>query len=685
MSSFLYRLAHAVTARARRVLALWLVLLVAAGALAGAFGGKLQDNLTIPGTEAQDGLDVLAHRFPEVAGTSGQVLFVAPEGHRVEEYDGQVRAVLKRVRAVDHVAVVTDPFEDTPAGRLSVSPDHGDALAQVQLDVPLDRLDPGTVDALERAATPSADSPVQVHLGGSIFTNRSVQVSATEGLGVLVALAVLALTFGSLLAAGMPILTAVIGVGVAMAGILLTAGVADINTSTPTLALMIGLAVGIDYALFIVSRHRSQLAEGMPVRDSVARALATAGSAVIFAGTTVVIALCGLVVARIPFLAVMGYAAAAAVAVAVLVALTAVPAMLALAGERLRPRPGSRAARTAVVRPRRDAHPRRPLGRPGDEAAGAHGRAGHGAAGGDGAAGQGPGAGPARQRHRRARVDRADDVRPGRPRLRTRLQRAAAGHHRHHPYDGPGRRHGQTGQGPRAARRGPRGRPGHPQPDRRPGHRAGGPGAVADRPGHRRPGPRDPRRPRRAGAALRHHRPEGDRADRGDHRRLRPAPGRAAAVRAGRGRAVAGAADRGVPLGRGAAQGDAGLPALGRGVVRRGDRGLRVGLAGRRAQRAQGRPGDLVPADPADGGAVRPGDGLRGLPGQPDARGLRAHRRRAPLGAHRVHRQRPGGHRRRGDHDQRLRRVRPARRRGRPSRSRSAWPSASSSTRSWSG
>ncbi len=352
MSSFLYRLGHAVVRRSTRVLALWLVVLLGAGALAAGLGGQLQDDLTIPGTESQQGLDVLAHRFPEVAGTSGQVLFVAPPGHRIREYDGQVHRVLARARKLAHVELVTDPFDASTSHGLAISQNGRDALAQVQLDVPLDRLDPSTVHALTRAAdTLPASSPVAVHLGGSIFTDKSVSVSPTEGLGVLVALAVLALTFGSLLAAGMPILTAVVGVGVAMAGILTTAAVTDINTSTPTLALMIGLAVGIDYALFIVSRHRGQLAQGMAPAESAARALATAGSAVIFAGTTVVIALCGLVVARIPFLAVMGYAAAAAVALAVLVALTLVPALLGLAGERLRPRSGSRAARNAVVEP----------------------------------------------------------------------------------------------------------------------------------------------------------------------------------------------------------------------------------------------------------------------------------------------------------------------------------------------
>ena len=350
MSSFLYRLGLAVSARAKRVLAVWLVVLVGAGALAVGLGGQLQDNLTIPGTESQQGIDTLDHRFPELAGTSAQVLFVAPKGDRIKAYDGQVRSVLAKVERVDHVQIVTDPFQ-AKNRKFSLSHDGRDALAQVQLDVPLDRLDPQTVDDLEHATRTGDDAKVDVHLGGSIFTNKSTPVSATESIGVLVALAVLVLTFGSMLAAGVPILTAVLGVGVSMSGVLAIAAFTDVNSSTPTLALMIGLAVGIDYALFIVSRHRGQLVRSMDVTESIARSTATAGSAVIFAGTTVVIALCGLVVANIPFLAVMGLAGAAAVAVAVAVALTVVPALLALAGERLRPKPGSRAARNADVEP----------------------------------------------------------------------------------------------------------------------------------------------------------------------------------------------------------------------------------------------------------------------------------------------------------------------------------------------
>ena len=153
MSSHLYRLGHAVARRAKSVLALWAVVLIASGALAVGLGGQLQDNMTIPGTESQQGLDTLEQRFPELAGTSGQVLFVAPQGERITSYDGQVDAVLDKVKKVDHVEVVTDPFAKEQR-KLSVSDNGRDALAQVQLDVPLDRLEPSTVDDLKKAAQP---------------------------------------------------------------------------------------------------------------------------------------------------------------------------------------------------------------------------------------------------------------------------------------------------------------------------------------------------------------------------------------------------------------------------------------------------------------------------------------------------------------------------------------------------
>ncbi|MDP9821106.1 MMPL family transporter [Nocardioides massiliensis] len=341
MSTALYRLGHLVARRAGRVLVAWVVVLGVLGGAALVGGGQLTDDLSIPGTESQAGIDVLGDRFPELAGTSGQVLFSVGEGERVADHRAEIGRIVAQLGDLELVRVATDPFDDGPqAAAQAVSDDGRHALSQVQLAIGLEQVDDAVLDALEQAATDvPEDSALRVDLGGQVFAETSTPLSWTEAVGVGVALLVLALTLGSLLAAGIPIVTAVLGVGVAMAGLLIVSAFTTINTTTPTLALMIGLAVGIDYALFIVSRHRSQLRSGMGVAESVARSLATAGSAVIFAGVTVVIALCGLVAARIPFLTVMGFAAAGAVTVAVLIALTATPAILALAGERLRPRP----------------------------------------------------------------------------------------------------------------------------------------------------------------------------------------------------------------------------------------------------------------------------------------------------------------------------------------------------------
>ncbi|NLT53767.1 MAG: MMPL family transporter [Actinomycetales bacterium] len=350
MSSSLYRLGRLSARFPRTVLLGWLAVLLLGWLAAAGADGTLDDAVAIPGTEAQRGIDQLDERFPELSGTTAQLVFAAPEGRAVSSYREQVEQVVAAAGRARDVVAVQDPFDpDTP---LAVSADGRYALANVQLGVSLGEVDPATVSDLEAAAgsLPSG-SDLRVSVGGSIFTTTNVQVSWVEGLGVLVAVLVLAITFGSLLAAGLPLLTALPGIGISMAGILLVAAFTPVNGTTPTLALMIGLAVGIDYALFILSRHRGQLATGAPVRESIARSVATAGNAVVFAGATVIVALCGLAVVRIPFLSIMGFAAAAAVALAVAVALTALPALMSLAGERLRPHPGSRAVRHATGDP----------------------------------------------------------------------------------------------------------------------------------------------------------------------------------------------------------------------------------------------------------------------------------------------------------------------------------------------
>lgn len=347
MSSALYSLGRWAVRARRLVLVGWILVLGLAGGAAGLLQQGLDNQVSIPGTESQLALDRLSATFPQVSGASAQVIVVAPEGSDV--YDDAMRdAVEGGVTAlgdVSQVAAVTSPYDDQmPA---SVSDDDTATLLTIQLDGNESSVTDETKEALsDAAAALDADLPdgAEAHLGGQLFATEFPEISLVEGVGLLVAMVVLVMTLGSLIAAGLPLFNALLGVGVSMALLFAATSLGPISSTTPMLAVMLGLAVGIDYALFIVSRHREQLRDGLPVEESVARATATAGSAVVFAGLTVMIALVGLSVAGIPFLSVMGIAAAVTVGVTVIVSLTLLPALLAMAGERLRPRKRPNAA-----------------------------------------------------------------------------------------------------------------------------------------------------------------------------------------------------------------------------------------------------------------------------------------------------------------------------------------------------
>ncbi|GAA3579068.1 MMPL family transporter [Amycolatopsis ultiminotia] len=333
MATFLYWLGRLSFRRRALVTAVWAAVLVALGVGALTLSGKLSDSVTIPGTESQQTIDRLAERFPQAAagGGTARVAIAAPDGHTVTDPAGRaaVESVVNRLKAAPKVATVADPFQAR-----SVSPDGRVALAQVGYQIKGYELTDGERQALLASGDQAKQQGYEVEFGGDAVQGIP-ETGATEGLGVAVAAVVLIITFGSLLAAGIPLLTALIGVGIGMAGILLASGSMELNSNTPILALMIGLAVGIDYALFIVSRYRHELREGRAPEEAAGRAAGTAGSAVVFAGLTVIIALAGLTVVGIPFLGQMGVAAAATVAIAVLIALTLLPAILGFAGSRV--------------------------------------------------------------------------------------------------------------------------------------------------------------------------------------------------------------------------------------------------------------------------------------------------------------------------------------------------------------
>ncbi|MBL1106822.1 MMPL family transporter [Streptomyces sp. 5-8] len=359
MASLLHRLGRGAFRHRRAVLAAWLLVLTAAVTCVITVGGSTDDEFTVPGSPAQTAMDTLRTELPSAAGTSAQVVFVAPEGHLITEprYAQAVSATMARAAKAPQVVSVTDPVRDKV-----ISADRTTALGQVRYRVSRAGLHDGSLTALERTTGDAEDAGLTVEVGGSAYGSGKSTGHTKEAMGAAVALVVLTLTFGSLFAAGMPLLTALTGLAVTLLGLSALTGVLAVSSTAPSLASMLGLAVGIDYALFIVSRHRSQLAAGMDTEESAARATATAGSAVVFAGLTVIIALCGLAVVRIPFLTVMGGAGAAAVLVAVGVSTTLLPAVLGFAGERLRPKPGSRAARREQAARRAGDDGRRPLG-----------------------------------------------------------------------------------------------------------------------------------------------------------------------------------------------------------------------------------------------------------------------------------------------------------------------------------
>ena len=342
MSSFLARLGRASFRNRGLVSVAWLAVLATVVTLLITVGSAFDDRFTIPGSESQDALDQLAAASPGATGASAQIVFVAPDGSTVTDpaYAAAIEDVVAAAGRAPQVDAVVSPFDSS-----ALSPDGHAALATVRFGVAREQLDSSSLDALQATTQAASDAGLEVAVGGDVFGATGVTIGATEFVGVIVAVLVLVLTFGSLLAAGMNLLTAIVGIGVGMGALLLTSNVVTLSSTAPTLALMIGLAVGIDYSLFILSRHRTQLANGMDPEESVARATGTAGSAVVFAGLTVVIALSGLAVVGIPFLTVMGVGAAGTVLVAVLVALTLLPALLGFAGKRLAPKPGSRAAR----------------------------------------------------------------------------------------------------------------------------------------------------------------------------------------------------------------------------------------------------------------------------------------------------------------------------------------------------
>ncbi|MGW3524911.1 MMPL family transporter [Streptomyces olivaceus] len=330
MATFLYRMGRAAFGRRRLVLLLWAVLLGVAGAAAAKAPPAGDDGTSfMPGIEAQRAFDLIGERFPgsDADGASARVVFIAPGGEKVTagEHRAAVDAFVADAGDGPRVAGAVSPFAAD-----AVSEDASVAYATVTYKVGSADLTDADRSALEAAVDEARDSGLTVEVGGNALASQPAAGGAAEAVGIGLAAVVLLITFGSLAAAGLPLLTAVVGVGISICAILALGSALGLSMTTGTLASMLGLAVGIDYALFVVSRYREERERGHAAREAAGLAVGTAGSAVVFAGLTVVIALAGLSVVGVPMLTKMGLCAAGAVVVAVLVALTLVPALLAM-------------------------------------------------------------------------------------------------------------------------------------------------------------------------------------------------------------------------------------------------------------------------------------------------------------------------------------------------------------------
>jgi RND superfamily putative drug exporter len=321
----LHRLGLASARHPWRTIAAWVLVIVAVGAAATTWGGALRDNWDVPGARAQKGLEQVRDHFPASGGSSAQVVL-----HDDQPLDrATVAAVTRTLRDVDHVIAVTP----------RMSGDRDTALLYVRYDVPTtDNAIMGKLGPLEKATRQAKDAGYQVEFGGELPGTASEIKGSGELIGVLMALALLVIAFGSVVAAGLPVVTAVAGLAVGSSFVTVLAGVMDVSPTAPTIATMVGLGVGIDYALLMVTRYVERLRAGDAPVDAAARATATAGKSVLGAGLTVLVSLMGLKLAALPTFDAFGYATAFSVAAVMAAALTLVPALCALSGRRLLPR-----------------------------------------------------------------------------------------------------------------------------------------------------------------------------------------------------------------------------------------------------------------------------------------------------------------------------------------------------------
>ena len=346
MSHALYRLGRFSASRPLVVIGIWVLAAVVVIGASGTVGRDLEDTFEVPGLDSQDALDLLSGAQSDQAGLTAQVV-VTPIDDTATFFDSaaaqdELVDLQSELLALPNVIGTTDPAAavatgaEAAAASGSVSADGRIALIRVQYPV-LEDLDVGDLENLkEWGEDARLDSPLQVEMGGDLFfAFEQPETGVGEMIGIVAAVIILLVAFGSVIAMGLPIGMALFGLALGVSSMALLTYLIDIPSWAPQMGSMVGLGVGIDYALFLVTRHREFLAKGMTVPEAAGRAVATAGQAVIFAGGTVVVAILGLAVAGIPFMTAAGIATSVIVLIMVTASVTVLPAFLGLAGHRI--------------------------------------------------------------------------------------------------------------------------------------------------------------------------------------------------------------------------------------------------------------------------------------------------------------------------------------------------------------
>jgi RND superfamily putative drug exporter len=329
------RFATWTTGHRKTVIFGWIAALIVVGMIAGSVGSSFSEDFKLPASDSQEAFDLLENKFPAQSGDTATIVYKASEGVETAAVKRKMEGVFATAAKVPHVSEVASPYES--GGAAAISDDGKIAYATVQFDTTSNELDKEDTERVMNAAEAASGDGLQVEVGGQPVEEARAEEEGDTSfmIGLLAAVVILLITFGSAVAMGLPLLTALFALGVGLSLVTLGTHVFDTAEFAPQLAAMIGLGVGIDYALFILTRFRNGLDEGLESRDAAIAAVDTAGRAVLFAGVTVIIALMGMWLLGLSFLYGVAMAAAVAVLMTMIAALTLLPALLTIAGPRV--------------------------------------------------------------------------------------------------------------------------------------------------------------------------------------------------------------------------------------------------------------------------------------------------------------------------------------------------------------